>query len=165
MEFSYHLCVVGCWPACLYWSYQRSLILKCFLRCVTNLSAGCIQNAHMDFLSLQVCGRSWRGCWLGVQNFSLQWIDLPDLKSPSSSLLKHSLVDCWIVCIIFIGSELFILKVVLDFVCKFSVGCIQTRHMDFLPPQVCGGSCQGWRFLWFYLSSSIYWLDSSHNEL
>ena len=31
-------------------------------------------------------------------------ISMLDLKSPSSSLFKPSFVDCWLVCIIFIGS-------------------------------------------------------------
>ena len=39
------------------------------------------------------------------------------------------------------------------------MGCIQTRHIDLIPPQVCESLCQWCRFLWFH-PSSINWLDS-----
>ena len=55
-----------------------------------------------------------------------------------------------------------ILKLVLRCDCKLSVGCIQTGHTYLLPPQVCGRSWRGWRFLWFHLPQSIHLLHSRH---
>ena len=47
-------------------------------------------------------------------------------------------------------------------IAKFSVGHIQTGHMDFLPPQVCGMLLRGFQFLWFNLLQSMHWLYSRH---
>ena len=69
------------------------------------LSVGCIQNEHTDFLPPHVFGRSWRGCRLGVHTCLLQLIALIDLKTPSSYSFNNYFVDCWPVCIIFIGSK------------------------------------------------------------
>ena len=101
--FSYHLCIVYCSLVCLHLSDQHSFILKLVLGCASKLSVGHIQSWHTGLLPSQVCVRSWRGCWLGVHTCLLQWIDFLDLKPPSSSLSKPYFVDCWLVCIIFIG--------------------------------------------------------------
>ena len=45
---------------------QRSLNLKLVFGCVRNFYVGCIQTGHMDFLPLQVCGRSQQRCRLGI---------------------------------------------------------------------------------------------------
>ena len=63
-----------------------------------------IQSVHTYFLTLHVCGMSWQGFWLNVQNFSLQLIALLDIKSPASYFSNTSFVDHWLVCIIFIVS-------------------------------------------------------------
>ena len=72
---------------------------------VITICLGRIKTGRMDLLPPQVCGRSWQGFWLGVQNFLLQLIVFLDLKSPSSYLFKPHFVDCWLVCIIFIKSS------------------------------------------------------------
>ena len=53
-----------------------------------------------------------------------------------------------------------ILKLVLGCDWKLSVGHIQTGHAYFLPVQVCGRLCQGWRFFLFHLLQSIHLLAS-----
>ena len=52
------------------------------------------------------------------------------------------IVDYWDVCLPESDQRLLILKLVLRFVRKLSVGCIQTGHTSLFPPQVCG------RFWW-----------------
>ena len=52
-----------------------------------------------------VCGRLWRWCRLSVQTCLLQLIYHLDLNFPSSYLCQPYFVDCWILRIIFIGSE------------------------------------------------------------
>ena len=53
-----------------------------------------------------------------------------------------------------------ILKLVLMCIRTLSVGHIQTRHVNLLPPYVCRISWQGYLFLLFHLSSSIHILAS-----
>ena len=101
---SYHICVVDCWHVCLYWLYQRLLILKLVPGCDWKLSVGCIQTVNTNLITPQIFGRLWLGCWLGVQPCSLKFIYLLDLKLSSSSSFKPSFVDCWLVCIIYIRS-------------------------------------------------------------
>ena len=72
---SYHTFVIYCWPVCLHWSDQYSLILKLFLGCDWNFSVGRIQAKHTYLLPPQVYGRSWWGFRLGVQTCLLQLID------------------------------------------------------------------------------------------
>ena len=43
-SFSYHLCIVYCWPVFSHWAYQRSLILKLVLGCVRNVFFGSYPN-------------------------------------------------------------------------------------------------------------------------
>ena len=81
-----------------YWNLSLSVI--------KHFSVGHIQPGYTYFLPPQVCGRSWQGLRLGVQTFLIQLIDLIDLRSPSSYLFKTSLVDGWLVCIIFTVSVL-----------------------------------------------------------
>ena len=104
-SFSCHICTVGCWPVVSHWPYQILLILKLVLGCDCKLYVDRTQTRHMDFLPPQICGRSWKGCWLSVQACLLQLIALLDIKSPSSSSFKTYFSCFWIVCIIFIGSE------------------------------------------------------------
>ena len=56
--------------------------------------------------------------------------------------------------------RIFILKLVLRCDCKSSVRHIQTGNMDWHPPQACGWSFWGWRFLLLHLSPSINWFSS-----
>ena len=54
--------------------------------------------------------------------------------------------------------SLLILKLVLGCDCKLSVVCIQTRHTDLMPPQVCGRSWRGCRLCGFtYHHQLIGW--------
>ena len=58
--FSYHFCVVDCWPVCLHYSDQSPLILKPVLGRVIKFSVGRIQPGYTYFYPPQVCGRSWQ---------------------------------------------------------------------------------------------------------
>ena len=93
---SYHIHVVDFLPVCLHWSDQSSLILKLVIRCNWTFSLGHIQTGLTDFLPLQVCGRSWWGCRLGIQTCLLQLIAFLDPKYSSSSPRMPSflLVTC-----------------------------------------------------------------------
>ena len=103
---------------------------------------GRIQTIHTYLISLYVCGRLYIGCRLGVPTCLLQFIDLLYLKSPSSSSFKPSLL-IFDFCISYVLDQiLLILKLVLVCDCKFSLGRIQTRLMDFIPSQVC---VRSWR--------------------
>ena len=104
--FSYHICVIDCWTVCYYLSDKCSLVLKLVLMRVSKFSVSRIQTGHTDLLPPQVCVRSWQGCRLGVQNCSLQCIDLIDLKYPSRYLFNPYFVGGWLVCFIFIESVL-----------------------------------------------------------
>ena len=102
-SFIYHICVVYCWPFCYHWLDQCSFILKLPLGCYWKISVGHIQIGYTDLFPPQVCGRSVREFRLDVQTFLLQLIAFLDIKYPSSSSFKPSFVDCWLMCIIFIG--------------------------------------------------------------
>ena len=52
-------------------------------------------------------------------------------------------INCWLFCSNWSGQRSLILKLVLGWVSKLSVGLIQTGHMDFLPIQVFPRSWQG----------------------
>ena len=104
-SFSYHPCVVYCWPVCSHWLNHCSLVLKLVPRCVRKFPVGSIQTWHAYLLPPLVCGRLWKGWRLVVHTCLLQLISLLDIKSPSSSSLNPYSVGFWLVCIIFIGSE------------------------------------------------------------
>ena len=87
-SFSYHLCIVDCWPVCSHWSNQCSLILEFVLGCDCKCFVGHIETGNMCLLPPQVCGRSWWGCRFDDQTCSLQLISLLDLKLPSSYLFN-----------------------------------------------------------------------------
>ena len=150
-SFSCHLCMFDCWPVCLHWSDQRSLILKLVLWCARKLSVGRIQSGHTYLIPPQVCVRLWWGWWLGVHTCLLQLIDLLDLKPPSTSLSKPYFVDCWLLCIIFIGSA-FIDTGTFPWVCyPIDSGTYPNRNTDLLPLHICGRLWQGCRFFCFPL--------------
>ena len=52
---------------------------KTFTQVCCKLSVGGIQIGHTDFIPPQVCGKSWRGCLLGVHTCSHQFISLFDI--------------------------------------------------------------------------------------
>ena len=59
----------------------------------------------------------------------------------------------------------FIMKLVLECVRNFSVGCIQTGHRNLPPPQVYGRSLRGWQFFYFtYHHQYINWIQSSYSS-
>ena len=122
-----------------------------------------IQTQYTYLIPPQVCWRLWQGCRSGVQAYLHQFIAWLHLKHVSSYLFKTSFLDCWLICISFTGSALIFLILVWACVSKFSRRSIQTGHIDFIPLQVCGSSWRGCSFLWFNLSSSIYWFSSSQS--
>ena len=82
-----------------------------------------------------------------------------DLKSPLnyfSSLILLIILFC---ASYLLNQRSLILKLVLRSDCKFPVGRVQTRHMDFLPPHNFGNLWKECQFL-FHLSQSINWLNS-----
>ena len=81
----------------VHWSWKLSSFL--IENCV-----GHIQTRNIYLPPPQVCGRSSQGCWLCVWTCLLQLIDFFGVKHLSSSSFKPYFVDCWLVCIIFIGS-------------------------------------------------------------
>ena len=88
----------------------------------------------MDLLPLQVFRKSCWGYRLGYQTYLIRLISFLDQKYISSSSLKPSFVDCWLVCIIIIAS-LFIDPKTFPRVCsQFLVGCIQKGHTNFYFP-------------------------------
>ena len=159
-SFSYHICVIDCWHLCFHWSDQHLLILRLVLGCDCNFSVRRIQTGHTDLIPLQVCGRSWQECRLGVYTCLLQFISLLDIKSPSRyfSRLLLFIVDLCVSCLL--DQRSLILKIVLECDLKLSVGNIQTEHTVFLPHEVCVRLLRGCRFF-FMLSQSIHWLASS----
>ena len=110
------------------------MTLKRFPGCVRKLSVGCTQKRHTYLLPPQVCVRLWRGCWLGVKTCLLQLIAFIDLKSTSSSLFKYSFVDCRLLCIIFVVSELNYPKDFPQFYYKSVSVLYPNRTYGFSPP-------------------------------
>ena len=83
-----------------------------------------------------------------------------DLTSTSSYPFKPCFVDFWLVCIIFIRLEFIDPEKFPRCYYKLSVGCIQIRHTDLLPPQACAMSLWGCLFLWLHLLPSMHLLNS-----
>ena len=109
------------------------LILILVLGCCRKLSVGHIQTVHTNLIASQAWGRLWKRCQLGVHTIHQSLIS-SDLKRSEGDVHCHGLVQ-----------NSLILKLVLGCVGKLSVGPIQNRHMDLLPPQVCGRFWQGCR--------------------
>ena len=140
---------------------KHSLILKLFFRCVRKLSVCCIQTVHATLLPLQVYWWSWQGCRLVIQTCSNQLIDFIDLKYPSSSLFNLSSVDFLLVCILFIGSDLFDPETCPRVCQKFFSAPYTNRTYWFASPAGTWKVLTRVTFLIFQLSSSIHWLTKS----
>ena len=141
-SFSYNICIVDCWPVFSYWSDQRSFILETVHGCVIKLSVGHNQTRNTDFLPPQVWGRSWRGWCLGVQTCLIQFFFLiQNLLQVFCSSLILLIFDLFVSYLL--DHRSLIMENFLRCVRNFSVGLIQTRHMDLLPPHVCRRSWWG----------------------
>ena len=90
----------------------------------------------------------------------LQLIALLDLKYPSSSLLKPSFVDFWLVCIIFIGSEFIGPETCTRVWLKIFSGPYTNRTYIFSPPSGLWKVVMRVPILWLHLLPSIHWLAS-----
>ena len=156
-SFSYHILSFNCLPVCSHLSYRNSLKLKLVLGCISKSYVGRIQTGHTDFIPPHFCGRPWQGYQLYVDNFSHQLIAFLDMKSPSSYLLNNYFIDCWILCIIFIGSSFIDPGTCPRLWLKIVSGPYPnwTYVIDFLP-QVCGRLWQGH---WFYFTSFDQYID------
>ena len=91
-----------------------------------------------------------------MESLSVEWSDLfasIDFFSWSKIFFKLFVQDffCWFlhVCIIFLGSA-FIDTETCSWVCQKTVsGPYPNRHIDLLPPQVCGSLWWGYQFFYF----------------
>ena len=144
----------------MYWSDQRSLILKLVLGCSDKLSLGRIKPRHMYLLLPHLCGWSCKGWRVGVKNCVIQLIALLDLRSPSSSSFKTSFVYYWHVCIIFTGSYFIDPGTCFWMLLLIVSGTYPNRNTDLIPSQVCRRLWQGCRFSWLYVSPPIHWMTS-----
>ena len=148
-----------CWIICLCELDQHLLIMKLVLRYDWNFYVRHIQTGHMDFLSLQVCGRSWKGCWLSVISCWREYIYFLDIKSPLSYSHKPYFVNCWFVYIAFTRSAFIDTETFPRSWFQISMGRIQAGNTDLLPPQVCGRSWRGCRFCSCACHNQyIYWI-------
>ena len=82
---------VDCWLVCIIFIYQRSFILKYFLRYDYKLSVARIQTVHMYLLYPQVCGRSWWGWRFLISTISVNTFIVFKVVPQ----IWHFLVDCW----------------------------------------------------------------------
>ena len=163
-SFSHNICVVACWPVCSQWSYNRSSILKLLFGCDWKLSVGHIQTVHVNLLPPQFFRRSWRFLWLVVQTCLLQFISLLELKSPLSSSSKISFVDCWLLCIMFIGSAFVDPETCPWLWLKIFSGVYQNCTYAFASPAYFWKVVQGWMFYFDFTCCNqyIYWLQGSY---
>ena len=165
-SFSYHLCVVYFWPACSHLSDQNSLILKLFLGFIADfLWAVSKPDIHICFPCRFVEGLGEGAGWVFrffCCNLLLYFI---------SNVLKfiHSRFILLIsnLCVLYLlDQRSLILKLVLEFYCKFSVGRIQNRHIYLLPRRFVEGCGESLIFCYFAcLHEYIDWLQNISSSL
>ena len=155
-SFSFDLNIFDCWLVCLHWLYQHFSILKLVLRYVRKFSAGRILNGHTDFLPSQVWGRlCWR-CRLVVHTSSYQLFLFIGLKYPSSSSIKTSIVDFWLVSLHWLDNNVLPWNLYSGVLAIF-YRLHPKQTYGFSPPRYLGKVMERVPDVLLHLSSSIHW--------